>query len=127
MPPKEKVTMVRAAITPAKPIGRKPPWDHRLCRPAVVPSSAWAPRNMRMTPPKIMATMASTLMRESQNSTSPKLPTWMRLIRPITTMVAATHAQAGTAGNHSSMYLVMAKVSATITTASSNTKVQPVR
>ena len=35
--------------------------------------------NMRMMPPKIMATMAPTLMRVSQNSVSPKLPTSVTL------------------------------------------------
>ena len=85
-----------------------------------------APLNIRMTPPKIMATMAPTLIRVSQNSASPKLPTWVMLIRPMTTIVAATQAQAGTSGNQKAMYLVMAAVSATITTASSNTNVQPV-
>ena len=58
---------------------------------------------MRMMPPKIMATMAPTLMRVSQNSVSPKLPTSVTLISPTTRMVAATQAHAGTSGNQNAM------------------------
>ena len=126
MPPKENVTMVSAVSTPRMPCGRNPPWSTRFARLAWVPSAVEAPVKSRITPPKIIATMAPTFTSVSQNSASPKFPTCVKLIRPTTRIVAATQAQAGTPGNQNAMYAVMAAVSATITTASSKTKVQPV-
>lgn len=54
-------------------------------------------------PPAIIAIMARTLTRLSQNSTSPKTLTLSRFIAPMKKMIDSTQTQRGTPGNQKPM------------------------
>ncbi|MNO79527.1 hypothetical protein D3C76_706970 [compost metagenome] len=89
--------MIAMAITrPLMPLGKKPPWLHRLltlaCSPPLPLTSSQLPR-------AIMPTMATTLMMANQNSVSPKAFTLNRLIALTTTKNSAAVAQVGTSGH----------------------------
>ncbi|SKS07752.1 Uncharacterised protein [Mycobacteroides abscessus subsp. abscessus] len=54
-------------------------------------------------PPAIIAIMARTFTRLSQNSTSPKTLTLSRFIAPMKKMIDSTQTQRGTPGNQKPM------------------------
>src|SRR5699024_5990997 len=91
------MTMRSAPSTPTAPAGAKPLSLTRFVTDGtgegLSPKRAIAPQTMN-------ATSASTLMRESQNSTSPNTSTPMRLTTVITTATTRAKTQMGTAVNH---------------------------
>ena len=64
---------------------------------------AWKPKTMMAAPPAIMAMMATTLISENQNSSSPKTLTLSRFSAARKKMIARTQIQRSTSGNQKPM------------------------
>ncbi|MCY1298896.1 hypothetical protein D9M69_494610 [compost metagenome] len=104
IPPKANTTTAKEAIRPPIPLGMKPPCSHRLCTPvAAAPSARPKPKNMMPSPARIIAAMALTLSRDSQNSSSPNTFTLHRFSAPMKKMIDRTQIQRGTSGNQKPM------------------------
>lgn len=98
-PPKANITMPSEAITPCQPLGAKPPWLQRFSSP--VAGKLWPkPKKMIPAPASIMAIIATTFTRDSQNSISPNTRTLHRFIAPIKKMMLRIQIQRGTSGYH---------------------------
>lgn len=104
MPPKANTTTASDAIRPGMPLGMKPPCAHRFCMPVGAwPAAMPKPNTMMPRPPPIMAMMAATLSRDSQNSISPNTLTEHRLSAPMKQTMDSTQIQRGTSGNQNPM------------------------
>ena len=105
MPPKANITTANEARNPSKPLGNRPPCPTRLPRPgATVAPPAWNPKTMMAAPPTIMAMMmATTLISENQNSSSPKTLTLSRLSAARKKIIARTQIERSTSGNQKPM------------------------
>ncbi|BCD83675.1 hypothetical protein PSm6_00820 [Pseudomonas solani] len=104
MPPKAKMTMVKDATIPSSPLGKKPPWAQRLAKPATLSAPpSGMPATSTASPARIIATMATTLSSESQNSSSPNTRTLHRLMAAMTRTMPSTQSQRGVSGNHRPM------------------------
>ena len=100
IPPKANITTANEARSPSKPLGNIPPCSTRLPSPgATVEPPAWKPKAMIAAPPAIMAMMATTLISENQNSSSPNTFTLSRLSAARKKMMARIQIQRSTSGN----------------------------
>ena len=104
IPPKANITTANEANSPSKPWGNNPPCSTRLPSPgATVEPPAWKPKAMMAAPPAIMAMMATTLINENQNSSSPKTLTLSRFSAARKQMIARIQIQRSTWGNQKPM------------------------
>ena len=122
-PPKAKTTASTPEITPAQPLGRKPPCPVRLARPTgsvsgSTPKTARVPRTRKRT-------IAPTLRVANQNSNSPKFFTAARLATVKTTMKISTQPHWGTAGTQPLAICAAPVASTASTTTSRNQYSQP--
>ena len=102
IPPKANITTANAARRPSKPFGNKPPRSTRFPNPGATPPPSfpdWKPKAMMAAPPTIMAIIATTLMSENQNSSSPKTFTLNRFRAPRKRMIARIQIHLSTCGN----------------------------
>ena len=102
VPPKAKTTIAKQPTNPPNPVAKNPPSDHSLLIPVPV---SWIPNpKIRIaTPAAIIATIAATLIRVNQNSSSPNTLTLSRLIAPMKKTIASTQIHRGTSGNQNPM------------------------
>ena len=77
-----------------------PPCCQRLATPIGMPSFP-RPKKIMEQPIAIIATIATTLISENQNSNSPKTFTATKLIPPIARIDAKAHIHCGVSGNQS--------------------------
>src|SRR5215813_10003681 len=89
----EKITVTMPTVMTLKPIGRNPPWLHRLEKSidlfGQMPNTKSAPNTMNTT-------IAATLMPANQNSNSPKDDTENRLVAVINNSNTNAHSHTGT-------------------------------
>ena len=105
-PPKANITTVKDAIMPSMPLGKKPPCCHRLARAGAVASAPpmRMPLSSTAAPPAISARIATTLSRDSQNSSSPNTFTLHRFKPPMQSTMPSTQIQRGVSGYQKPMY-----------------------
>ncbi|MCY1535527.1 hypothetical protein D9M68_709360 [compost metagenome] len=121
-PPKANITTVKEEIIPLIPLGKNPPWLHKLESPvtAPVPLSSWIPNNSTEPPARIIATIAVTLNNDNQNSISPNTLTLHRFKAPMKKTIPSNQIQRGVSGNHRPIYTPNAVTSARHTTSIEN-------
>ncbi|MNM80567.1 hypothetical protein D3C81_925390 [compost metagenome] len=117
-PPKANITTVNEAIMPPTPLGKKPPWLHRLlmlasCSPE---PPSWMPNISTAAPARIIDTIAVTFSSDNQNSSSPNTLTLHRFRAPMKNTMPNTQIQRGVSGNQKLMYTPKAVTSARHTT-----------
>lgn len=101
VPPKANITTAKDRTRPRTPLGMNPPLLHRFETPASpLPPK---PKTMIARPARIIAMMATTLAKESQNSSSPKTLTLNRFIAPMMPTAARSQIHRGTSGNQKLM------------------------
>ncbi|MND88166.1 hypothetical protein D3C80_801840 [compost metagenome] len=90
---------------PPTPLGKKPPWLHRLltaARGSPLPPN-WMPNISTAAPARIIETMAVTFSSDNQNSSSPNTLTLHRLRAPMKKTMPSTQIQRGVSGNQKLM------------------------